>query len=179
MKLNGYSRTFFVAPVVARGQAKREVIFLRFNAKLTANLHVVSESIVVGAFSTGKPHLAVDVFATHRRNNGKREGRRNAEAGSRLERLLHLRTDREFHDRGVSVFNGNAVIRREAVALDVVDVHADERRYINTQIKGLLRLNTQRVDGRRRIGINIGSAAVRSDFSHAAERSPSRSMPCT
>lgn len=78
--------TLFVAPVVPGIEAEAEVILFGSHAKVRANLDIVGKREVVGALSTGEPHLAVDITITHGRHDREREVRTHLEAVG-IERL--------------------------------------------------------------------------------------------
>ena len=58
-------RSSSFAPVVPGIEAEAEVILFGSHAKVRANLDIVGKREVVGALSTGEPHLAVDITITH------------------------------------------------------------------------------------------------------------------
>ena len=59
-QLQIHRAAFFVTPLVTGTQTEREVVLYGIQTDVGADLHVVGEGEVVGAFRTGKAHLAVD-----------------------------------------------------------------------------------------------------------------------
>ncbi len=59
-QLQIHRAAFFVTPFVTGTQTEREVVLYGIQTDVGADLHVVGKGEVIGAFSTGKAHLAVD-----------------------------------------------------------------------------------------------------------------------
>lgn len=112
--------TFFVAPVVTGIEAEAEVRLFGGEAEVRANLDVISEGEVVGAFCTRKANVAVDFTIANSRHDREREVRAHLEAVG-VERLGDLHTNREFDRRRIGIFN------RSAAGVVLIAVRVAER----------------------------------------------------